>query len=132
MMVIGSDKNLGQCVIERALYHELVFNQHLGDKSAYDELTKDEADKIIDEALEEFWKIYGESARQKRLKLSNSCFSQDDITYIQRTLNLPTRHSQFYALAKVHKGKTPMPMRPVVGSAGSKLFSVSKMVDKIL
>ena len=59
LMTIGSDENLGQCVIERALHHELIFNQRLGNKSACIELTKDEADEVIDDTLTEFWKMHG-------------------------------------------------------------------------
>ena len=87
LMITGSDKNLGQCVIERALHHEIIFNQHLGNKSACVELIKDEADKVIDDALIEFWKMHGESARRKMLKIKNSSFSKEDIRHIQRTLN---------------------------------------------
>ena len=74
-------------MIERALHHELIFNQHLGNKSARGEPTKNEADETIEDELMDFWKMHGESARPKMLKITNSCFSKEDMRCIQRTLN---------------------------------------------
>ena len=102
LMIIGSDKNLGLCMIEREQHHKLVFDQHLSNKEAYKELTKEEAEEIVNEAISTFRKQYSEAFHQKK-KLRLTSFYKEDITYIERTLEYPTCHSQFYILAKMHK-----------------------------
>ena len=50
-MNIGSDKNLGQYIMKKILHHKLIYKQHLSNKLAYKEPTKDKANNVIDNTL---------------------------------------------------------------------------------
>ena len=91
LIVIGSDKNLGQCVIERTKHHHLVYSQHLGNSSAYQQLSEQEANDIVDDAVAEFCSLYSKVKREKELKLRSTCFYESDITCIEREMLQATR-----------------------------------------
>jgi len=132
LMIIGSDKNLGQCIIERQKHHELVWKQHLGDKETYEQLTKNQANIIIKHATDLWYNLHNTASQEKAEGLRLTCFSDSQITYVKREMRKSKRHSQFYVLAKVHKNKIPIPLCPVVGAAGSKLFGISTLLDTLL
>ena len=55
LKVIGSDKNLGQCIIERATYMELVYHQHPSDSSCYRQTTELDDNKLVYNAMSNFF-----------------------------------------------------------------------------
>ena len=55
-MVMGLDKNLGQCVIQRVKYKQLVW-KYLKDDSTYKQISESEANKIVCNASLEFFEL---------------------------------------------------------------------------
>ena len=61
-MVADLDKNLRQCLIERSKYHHLVYYQHLDNSTAYQQLSKDEANQIVHDAIADFRALSSEAS----------------------------------------------------------------------
>jgi len=131
LMVIGSDKNLGQCVIERAKYEQLAC-EHLKDNETYQQITESEANDTLSDAASTFFEITNDARDEYNVKIRNTCFEESDEEHARRMVKKTSRHSQFCTLAKIHKNTNPAPTRPVAGAAGNPLFSMSKMLDSIL
>lgn len=131
LMVIESDKNLGQCVIERSKHKKLV-HQHLIDANAYVQLTESEATSALSNAVADLFEIIAEAKEEYDMKLRTTCFEDSDETCVRRMIKQSKRHTQFYLLPKIHKNAIPIPTRPMVGAAGSQLFRMSKMLDSLL
>ena len=82
LMIIGSDKNLGQCVIERAKYKALARNQHLSHSYAYQQILEAEANKTAHNAVNKFFHLATAVREEKDMKLRKICFEKSDVTCI--------------------------------------------------
>ena len=131
IMVIGSDKNLRQCVIERAK-HKKMLHEHLNNANAYGQLTQSEANSTLSDAVANFFELIDEAKNEDNIIIRTTCFEESDGAYVKRMINQKSRHTQFYSLAKIHKNVNPVLTRPVLGAAGSPPFIMSKMLDSLL
>ena len=132
LMIIGSDKNLEQCIIQRSKYKELIYNQYLSHSDTYQQISEAEANKIVYNAVNKFFNLVTTVREEKDMKLRKIYFEKSDITYVHQSMKKCQYHSQFYLLTKIHKNTANLPTRPVIGASGSKLFSISIMLDSIL
>ena len=117
-IVCLTDKNLGPCIIERMRYIERAHNDHLGDTTTYQRLTKDDAI-----AFERQTK----STLKQLVEQHKDDLTAAELTYFARSLKLEHRRPQFYLTFKVHK--QPLKTRPVVSCVGSFNEVFSKWLD---
>ena len=66
-MVMGSNKNLGQCVIKRVKYKWLVW-EYLKDNSTYRKISELEANKMICNATLDFFHLARNAQEEKDMK----------------------------------------------------------------
>jgi hypothetical protein len=117
-VVALSDKNLGPVIIERKVYIQRVFDDHLL-SATYDRLTEEEA--LLRMA----------TCKLKVIRLFSKYkdyLPTDEVTYFERGLKQDHRIPLFYILFKIHK--TPWTTRPVVSCCGSFLNLFSKWLDE--
>ena len=98
LTVIGSDKNLGQRIIEFAKHKELFYYQHLSDSSNYHQITESNADKLVCNAASNFFGMAKTAQEEKEMKLHHACFEKSDMTYVIEKMKSCKRHSQFCTL----------------------------------
>ena len=55
-MVMDSNKNLGQYILERVKYKQLVW-EHLKDNSTYKQISESEVNKIVYSAVSDFFNL---------------------------------------------------------------------------
>ena len=77
----------------------------------------------MNESTNEFLK----HAKQSNFKLSN-----EDTTHLQQAKINMSGISTFYCMPKLHKNKTPAPLRPVISTVNTKLHYLGKRSTKIL
>ena len=122
-VILMCDKNLGSAILERKEYIRLALHEHLHDRKNYTILTEDKALSQL------------ENLRTKAMKLfvnNTNNLTDHDINYFRHfLLQIPTkcRIPQFYGMPKVHKNKTPVPLRPVIAQCGSFTAFISTWLD---
>jgi hypothetical protein len=117
-MVSQTDKNLGPAIIDRTLFVNYAFSDHLLDTNTYQRLNKggilDYVQKITDKLL---------MFIDKNFKPNTS-----DCTYLEHALKkVNDPFAYFYLLAKIHK--SPMKTRPILSVSGSLLEGLGKWTD---
>ena len=121
-LVVSCDKNLGPAIIEKSIYIQRAYKDHLSDSATYRELTPTKAeDKMNDVKIQLLtWKTkYKDdiSPMQHKFLITNLEQCKDPF---------PT----FYLTIKIHK--TPWKTRPIVSCSGSLLYALGVWVDRKL
>ena len=119
-IVVQGDKNLGPCIIERKEYILRGCKEHLGNKTNYQQLTKDQA-IIRHRGLGYQFGTWMNKYRQRHRgeePVDYECISEAEETYLHRARRRDgDRLARFRMTAKVHK--TPWKTRPIVCCAGT-------------
>ena len=121
LMAIEADKNIGICILRRGTYNTRGVDEHLGDTSVYQKLTKRQAFQ-----------------KQRILHLKTSIFaskwsdegaiSPAETHFILQSLrDYPDKMARFRMSLKAHK--TPWKMRPIVCCAGTFINNLSRWLD---
>jgi hypothetical protein len=117
-VVALSDKNLGPVVIERKIYIQRVFDDHLTKGNTYTRLTEGAALLSMSQCKLAMIRLFQEH---------KSRLPPDTVIYFDRGLKQDHRIPLFYVLFKIHKD--PWMTRPVVSCCGSFLNLFSKWLD---
>jgi hypothetical protein len=123
-IVLPSDKNLGPCILERAVYTQRAFDDHLSDVDTYKQLSAGQANLRINQIhvqIESFIEDFKDS------------LTDLDRKYIIRSISKPHLQdpfSYFYLLPKIHK--TPWKTRPIISACGSITHGIARWVDQQL
>ena len=120
-ITIEGDKNLGGCILIRDTYNHRACTEHLGDRTIYQPLSKEEARRRLGKLRYNIRSFYSKW-RAKRI------MSKAEVVYLQRALEEnPEQHARFRMSLKVHK--TPWKMRPIVCCAGTFMNHLSRWLD---
>ena len=119
-VILNADKNLGPVIIEREEYIKNVLNEHLLDEDTYEQIEEINALKIIDDTRDKTMELIIENKEY---------LTPEEFRYFTRSFTQNNRHPQFYSSPKVHKGKIPVPLRPVVSQCGSVFAVISIFID---
>mmetsp|Transcript_1627 Transcript_1627/g.3754 ORF Transcript_1627/g.3754 Transcript_1627/m.3754 type:complete len:636 (-) Transcript_1627:2757-4664(-) len=120
-IVLPTDKNLGLAILEREMYIQRCYKDHLLDTATYQQLTSEEAIASMDTLkakLKEFISTF-----RKHIE-------HNDRTFLTRSLAMDDPFSYFYAIAKVHK--TPWKTRPIVSTSGSITHGLGRWLSQQL
>ena len=121
-VICQTDKNLGPCLIERAVYITIALNDHLLDEKTYTQ---------HDERTFNLLRIQTTKDIKSFIIRNYSKLPEHEQTYLWRAYLLEKykskRIAQFYILPKIHK--TPWKTRPVVSDSGSVTYFLSKWLD---
>lgn len=140
-IVFPSDKNLGPAILERDEYIRRAMQDHLLDRSTYQQLTESEAKtKLHQTKLQvlKFLKRYGTplsttitSDLSPRSVPSQPLIDRNDTKFLLRSIDqCEDPFAYFYITAKVHKN--PWKTRPIVSYPGSLLHGLGRWIDKEL
>ena len=121
ILIIPSDKNLGACILDTDTYILKAFEEHLDNRTAYKELTKDAADAML---ITLSFKV------NAWIKKHSNALTAHERTFIKHGLDTATGHAIFYLTPKIHK--SPWKTRPIVSCPGTQLFNLGKWVDSKL
>ena len=123
-IAVPADKNLGFVYIERAVYTNKIFEEHLSDATTYQQLGEQQAKELMD-TIKNTIKDFGTYWNQK-LSLS-----EDDNKYLQMSVEeAKDPFNYLYGTIKVHK--EPWTIRPVVSTCGSTTYGIGKLTDQWL
>ena len=121
-IVVEGDKNLGPCILDRAIYVERGCSEHLGNSTNYRELNDTWVQlfkKKLDYRFEAWLTKYHTRLKQ---------ISKAEATFLRRAREQnPDQLARFRMTAKVHK--TPWKTRPIVCCAGTWMNAWSKWLD---
>lgn len=117
-VVALSDKNLGPVVIERKIYIQRVFDDHLLKEAMYSRLTEGAALLQMAQSKLELIRLFEKHRKS---------LPAETVTYFERGIKQEHRIPLFYILFKIHKD--PWMTRPVVSCCGSFLNLFSKWLD---
>ena len=121
-VICQTDKNLGACLIERAVYITRALNDHLLDENTYTQ---------HDEHTFNLLRIQTTKDIKSFVIRNYSKLPEHERTYLWRAYlsekYKSKRIAQFYILPKIHK--TPWKTRPVVSDSGSVTSFLSKWLD---
>ena len=121
LIILICDKNLGPAVMNRSTYIAAVLSQHLQDnKGTYRQVTEAMAKSTFD------------TVKNNIAAITSGTLPPHEATYFSKSLlvNDDTfRDPVFYGMPKVHKKKSPVPLRPVVSQCGSLLAVASTYLD---
>ena len=121
-IVVEGDKNLGPCILDRAIYVERGCSDHLGNSTNYRELNDTWVQlfkKKLDYRFEAWLTKYHTRLKQ---------ISKAEATFFRRAREQnPDQLARFRMTAKVHK--TPWKTRPIVCCAGTWMNAWSKWLD---
>ena len=111
-------------VVNRDDYVKAMMDQHLSNRSAYEIVTKEEAEEFLSEtssAFVDYGSLKGNGANSNDMKHNMRCLDQDSRT--------PVMHG----LGKWNKGKlSPPTYRQLVATLGSQLHGIGRRVDTYL
>ena len=122
-VILQADKNLGPCAMSRENYVSQCIKQHLSNERCYKRITEEIARKCIDESMEEFFNYVKQPGMET---------PKEDMRCLQTAAETWTGMAAFYCLPKVHKHKTPTPLRPVVSTLGSPLYALGKWATEVM
>ena len=97
--------------------------QHLSNEYCDKRIIEEIARKHINESMEEFF----DYVRQLGMEMS-----KEDRRHLQTAAETWTCMATFYCLPKVHKQKTPTPLRPVVSNLGTPLYVLGKWATEVM
>ena len=117
-MVCLTDKNLGPAILERDVYIQRVFVDHLDKTATYEHLPPNRAKELMQQTKQQLIALV--ERHQKALP-------HHERVYFKRSFAESHRTPQFYLTLKVHK--TPWATRPVVACVGSFNEVFSKWLD---
>jgi hypothetical protein len=120
-IVIPTDKNLGPAILERTVYTQRAFDDHLNDETTYLRLSASDADTRMAAIAAKILKF-----------INNEAFRlpKDERTYLERSLKVKDKYAYFYLVAKIHKN--PWATRPIVSISGSITHGLGRWLDKEL
>ena len=116
-----ADKNLGVCITEKENYMLRCLQDHLLDGKTYKQLTKEEAETLLDEFTSKMKELIEDYVNE---------LLDHEVTYFRRCFTIATRIAQFYTNPKVHKN--PYKLRPIVSTINSRPGYLSKWADRQL
>ena len=111
------EKGHGLVIIERDKYIRQTLSEKLLKSDTYRTLEPGELEFIMDAAKKKLVNLLTKAEHEKLLK-------EHDINYFRRALQHCNITPQFYCNYKIHK--KPWKLRPVTGTGGSLLASISK------
>ena len=112
---VEADKNLGGCCLYRDTYGVHGVDEHLGDNTVYQKLTKAQALELQDDLRYQFERFY------------TKWFDRQAI-FLRRSLEYnPDQFARFRMSVKAHK--TPWKMRPIVCCSGTFMNDLSRWLD---
>lgn len=122
-LVTKTDKNLGPAIIERDIYIQRAFQDHLLDPVTYRQLPDDEADYLLNKV----------TTQSMTFIYKNFKGGHPTRSFLIRSLEFDDpmkRFAHFYIIPKIHK--SPWKTRPIVSYSGSLLHGMGKYLDTIL
>ena len=117
IIIVNCDNNLRPAVMCHKTYIKEIIYQHLQDK------TKTYRIMIDHEDLSRLNVISIRLIKIFTNKLHTNKIHKKDNNYFTHSLSDNKKFAQFYGMAKLHKNKIPVPLRPVVSQCGSRLGS---------
>ena len=127
LVILLTDKNPGQAVMERHLYIKTMLREHMMDSKTYRQLDSKEANNIRKKFREDIWSI---------LKNYEGDLFFQEMIFFQTGFREEDQMSQVYGMPNVHKLKgnrdRDIPFRPVISQCGSFSSIVSRYIDYYL
>jgi hypothetical protein len=117
-IILPTDKNLGQSILDRTTYKKRCLSEHLLNGNTYQRLTETEALTRLHQAEQRFKAL---------IQKHKNSLPELEQTYFKRAFEQYRRIPQFYAMPKVHK--THWKTRPIVSCVNSRMGDLSKWVD---
>ena len=122
-VILQADKNSGPCVVNREDHISQCIKQHLSNERCYKRISEEVVRAYTNESMEEFFSC----VQQPGLEIEKK-----DLAYLKQAAETWTGMANFYCLPKVHKKKTPVPLRPVVAAYGAPLFALGRWATQIM
>ena len=121
-IILNCDKNLGPAIMDRDMYLDYAYKDHLSDKNTYEQLTEFQSKmrlKSIHDKIMIFTEIF-------------ISVSDDEITFIERLLAQIKGDgvSFMYLLAKIHK--PTLSTRAIISYSGSLCYGIACWIDEEL
>ena len=131
LVVLKTDKNLGPAVLERSIFIQRVYEEHLLTKD-YRQLSHSQANgrfKAITRIVRKHISTFHMKPNERNDRLIYTDEGKFILFHLKNALESDP-FSYFYLLPKVHKN--PWTTRPIVSYSGSLLYGIAKWLDSTL